>query len=574
MLKEFSLRNVGVISEARAELAPGLTVITGETGAGKTMFVSSLRLLSGARADASRVRSGATTASIEGAFSPDQLPEAAQQTLTEFVSSVGGELDENGEYLAVRTVSAQGRSRAYLGGRSVPASVLGEFAAQMITIHGQNDQLRLLSADAQREALDRYQPEILPLLEKYQRAYKKFRELSRDLKERTARRRELAQEADRLEFAIEEIEKVAPVAGEDLELQQQISRLLAVDGLRDQAVLALVNLDGSEALDFNESSSASMSVATAARALVGAEDEKLQELHERLEEIVSSINEVSMELSQYVDALPSDPEELERSLQRQQALKQLTRKYAPDIEGVLVWLGKAKHKLAGIDVSPEALEKLQEETQAAEKAMLKAGAALSKARAKAADKLAKAVTEEVRGLAMPKARIEVQVSKTEPGPAGMDEVVFALGPADGIPAQPLAKSASGGELSRVMLALEVIVSHSSRGTTLVFDEVDAGVGGRAAVEIGRRLAKLALNNQVIVVTHLPQVAAYADAHVHISKDVTTDSVSSQLTSLDEAQRVAELSRMLAGLDDTETGRAHAAELLSRATAEKAEFAAS
>lgn len=574
MLKEFSLRNVGVISEARAELAPGLTVITGETGAGKTMFVSSLRLLSGARADASRVRSGATTASIEGAFSPDQLPEAAQQSLTEFVSSVGGELDENGEYLAVRTVSAQGRSRAYLGGRSVPASVLGEFAAQMITIHGQNDQLRLLSADAQREALDRYQPEILPLLEKYQRAYRKFRGLSRDLKERTARRRELAQEADRLEFAIEEIEKVAPVAGEDLELQQQISRLLAVDGLRDQAVLALVNLDGSEALDFNESSSASLSVATAARALVGAEDEKLQELHERLEEIVSSINEVSMELSQYVDALPSDPEELERSLQRQQALKQLTRKYAPDIEGVLVWLGKAKHKLAGIDVSPEALEKLQEETQAAEKAMLKAGAALSKARAKAADKLAKAVTEEVRGLAMPKARIEVQVSKTEPGPAGMDEVVFALGPADGIPAQPLAKSASGGELSRVMLALEVIVSHSSRGTTLVFDEVDAGVGGRAAVEIGRRLAKLALNNQVIVVTHLPQVAAYADAHVHISKDVTTDSVSSQLTSLDEAQRVAELSRMLAGLDDTETGRAHAAELLSRATAEKAEFAAS
>lgn len=574
MLKEFSLRNVGVISEVRAELAPGLTVITGETGAGKTMFVSSLRLLSGARADASRVRSGATTASIEGAFSPDQLPEAAQQTLTEFVSSVGGELDENGEYLAVRTVSAQGRSRAYLGGRSVPASVLGKFAAQMITIHGQNDQLRLLSADAQREALDRYQPEIMPLLEKYQRAYKKFRELSRDLKERTARRRELAQEADRLEFAIEEIEKVAPVAGEDLELQQQISRLLAVDGLRDQAMLALVNLDGSEALDFNESSSASMSVATAARALVGAEDEKLQELHERLEEIVSSINEVSMELSQYVDALPSDPEELERSLQRQQALKQLTRKYAPDIEGVLVWLGKAKHKLAGIDVSPEALEKLQEETQAAEKAMLKAGAALSKARAKAADRLAKAVTEEVRGLAMPKARIEVQVSKTEPGPAGMDEVVFALGPADGIPAQPLAKSASGGELSRVMLALEVIVSHSSRGTTLVFDEVDAGVGGRAAVEIGRRLAKLALNNQVIVVTHLPQVAAYADAHVHISKDVTTDSVSSQLTSLDEAQRVAELSRMLAGLDDTETGRAHAAELLSRATAEKAEFAAS
>lgn len=574
MLKEFSLRNVGVISEARAELAPGLTVITGETGAGKTMFVSSLRLLSGARADASRVRAEATTASIEGAFSPDQLPEAAQQTLTEFVSSVGGELDENGEYLAVRTVSAQGRSRAYLGGRSVPASVLGEFAAQMITIHGQNDQLRLLSADAQREALDRYQPEILPLLEKYQRAYKKFRELSRDLKERTARRRELAQEADRLEFAIDEIEKVAPVAGEDLELQQQISRLLAVDGLRDQALLALVNLDGSEALDFNESSSASMSVATAARALVGTEDEKLQELHERLEEIVSSINEVSMELSQYVDALPSDPEELERSLQRQQALKQLTRKYAPDIEGVLVWLGKAKHKLAGIDVSPEALEKLQEETKAAEKAMLKAGAALSKARAKAADKLAKAVTEEVRGLAMPKARIEVQVSKTEPGPAGMDEVVFALGPADGIPAQPLAKSASGGELSRVMLALEVIVSHSSRGTTLVFDEVDAGVGGRAAVEIGRRLAKLAQNNQVIVVTHLPQVAAYADAHVHISKDVTTDSVSSQLTSLDEAQRVAELSRMLAGLDDTETGRAHAAELLSRATAEKAEFAAS
>ena len=307
--------------------------------------------------------------------------------------------------------------------------------------------------------------------------------------------------------------------------------------------------------------------------MTGSSDQQLRALGEQLSDVASVLSSVSGELGMYLSELPSDPEELERLLQRQQELKGLTRKYAPDLAGVLKWRDKAQARLESIDTSAEALDQLKKKVAEHNKAMVSRAKKLTKARTAAAEKLSTAVTEELRGLAMPKARITVNVDKQDYDRNGADAVKLRLAPNDSLEPQPLASSASGGELSRVMLALEVILSAQRGGATLVFDEVDAGVGGRAAVEIGRRLARLALNNQVIVVTHLPQVAAYADNHLHVAKNVGDETVTSGVKELHGDERVDELARMLAGMDDSASGRAHAAELLEKARADVEAFRA-
>lgn len=576
MLAEIAISNLGVIRHASAELAPGLTVLTGETGAGKTMVVTGLRLLTGGRADASRVRTGAQEAVVEGALSIADLPESTLSAVHAIAEGAGAGPDENGEYVVSRAVKATGRSSAHLGGRKVPAATLGDLAGHLLTIHGQNDQLRLLAPEQQLAALDRFDPAIAAKLSSYRDVYVQWREASKDLKDRTEKRLELAQEMDRLRFAIEEIDAVAPVDGEDADLVATINRLQDVDALREAAQTALVAIDGAEAVggySAEAEEAASDLVGRAQAALVGASDEELRELGVRLGEVAGVLADVSAELGSFTADLPTDPDELERLLQRQQELKGLTRKYAPDIAGVLAWREKAGKRLSKIDTSEEAIDELKRRVADLEAELKKRAAALTKARNKAAKNLGEAVTEELHGLAMPKAQLRVELAEAKFGRDGADAVEITLAPNSALEPKPLATSASGGELSRVMLALEVILSESSAGGTLVFDEVDAGVGGRAAVEIGRRLARLALRHQVIVVTHLPQVAAYANTHLHVSKDVGDEAVTSGVGNLTDEQRIEELARMMAGLDDSDTGRAHAAELFKRAQREVEEMRA-
>ena len=573
MLVEIAISNLGVISHASAELSSGLTVLTGETGAGKTMVVTGLRLLTGGRADASRVRTGSDGAVVEGAFSTGGLPEDAVGDVRDIATAAGADADENGEYLVSRSVKASGRSSAHLGGRKVPAATLGELAGHLLTIHGQNDQLRLMAPEQQLAALDRFDPAIAAKLRRYREAYTDWRAAAKDLKERTEKRLELAQEVDRLQFALEEIDAVLPQAGEDDELVATINRLQDVDALREAAETALVAIDGADAVGGvgGEEEPASDLIGRAQQALEAASDQDLRDLGARLGEVAGVLSDVSAELGSYTGSLPSDPEELERLLQRQQEIKALTRKYAPDAAGVVAWRDKAQARLAKIDTSEGAVEKLKAKVAEFEREMQRRAAELTKARQKAAERLGAAVTEELHGLAMPKAQLRVQVSQAPYGRDGADAVEILLAPNTALEPKPLATSASGGELSRVMLALEVILSASSSGATLVFDEVDAGVGGRAAVEIGRRLARLAHSNQVIVVTHLPQVAAYADTHLHVSKDVGDQAVTSGVAALQPEERIEELARMMAGMDDSDTGRAHAAELFERAQSEVAQL---
>ncbi|WP_312714512.1 DNA repair protein RecN [Corynebacterium flavescens] len=550
MLLEITIEDLGVISRSTAELTSGLTVLTGETGAGKTMVVTGLRLLAGSRADASRVRDGAKKAAVEGRFS------SGVPAVKELVESVGGEADENGEYLVSRTVSAAGRSKAYLGGRAVPAAKLSEFAAAMITVHGQNDQLRLLAPEQQLEAVDRFDPATAQVRDAYTEAFLRWRRLAKDYQSRTQSRREMAQEADRLKFALHEIEEVAPRPGEDSELVSQIRRLQDVDALRESASSALAAIDGAEEFSGASESGASTVLGRAEAALSGSSDELLRQLGEHLGDINAQLSDISSELGGYLENLPADPNLLEVSLQRQQDLKSLTRKYAGDIDGVIAWRDQAARQLESLDTSTEALGELKAQVAEAESEMIKAAKKLNKARTAAAEALGERVTAELHGLAMQNSTLTVALRRSKYSRSGADEAEFLLND------KPLASAASGGELSRVMLALEVVMSGEGE-ETLVFDEIDAGVGGRAAVEIGRRLARLAVHNQVIVVTHLPQVAAYADSHLHVAKEDAT----SELSPLSRAERVEELARMLAGLDDTETGRAHAAELFERAQSE-------
>ncbi|GGK32305.1 DNA repair protein RecN [Nocardia camponoti] len=587
MLTELRIDGLGVISTATAQFHAGLTVLTGETGAGKTMVVTSLHLLSGARADAGRVRLGAAKAVVEGRFVIDDRTDAARAAIVDVVESAGAEFDEDGSVIALRTVNSDGRSRAHLGGRGVPAAVLSEFTSRLLTVHGQNDQLRLQRPEQQLAALDQFAGDgVAGLLRKYQVHRRAWLDARAEFLERTARSRELALEADRLKHSLAEIDGIAPEPSEDERLVAEIRRLSDLDSLRDAAVVAHESLSGpSEST--GESGGVLDLLGNARARLEASDDPALMALGPRLGEAIAVAVDVATELSGYLSELPSDPGALDTMLTRQAELKSLTRKYAPDIDGVIAWADDARSRLDSLDVSEDALAKLSAEVDIAAGRVADAARKLSAARTKSAGKLASAVSTELGGLAMGKAKLEVVVRPlvataqdsapldlngklVHAGTNGTDEVEFRLSAHSGAQSLPLSKSASGGELSRVMLALEVVLAGSDHGATMVFDEVDAGVGGRAAVEIGKRLARLARTHQVIVVTHLPQVAAFADTHLVVNKsDDGKGKVDSGVRTLTEDERVIELARMLAGLDDTETGRAHAEELLETARAERA-----
>lgn len=590
VLTELRIDSLGAIASASAQFHEGFTVLTGETGAGKTMVVTSLHLLGGARADAGRVRVGAERAVVEGRFSTANVGPQVAADIDRMLESTGAERDEDGTVIAVRTVGADGRSRAHLGGRGVPAGVLAELTTPLLTVHGQNDQLRLQRPDQQRQALDEFGGAALgSLLDKYRGVRSQWLQARTELDERTRSSRELAQEADRLEFALNEIDGVAPQPGEDAAIVAEVKRLGALDSLRSAAAGAQAALSGAGDLtdEVGPAGSGALDLLGEARSRVeSSDDQALTVLAPRLGEAITILTDVASDLTGYLEDLPSDPGALDVLLSRQAELKTLTRKYAADVDGVLEWAAQARDRLGRIDVSADALASLAARVDSAATALAEAAGALSRARAKAAGKLGKAVTAELAGLAMGKARLEVVVrpmvataqdsaplevdgQAVHAGSAGVDEVEFRLAAHDGAPALMLGKSASGGELSRVMLALEVVLAGAQSGATMVFDEVDAGVGGRAAVEIGRRLARLSRTHQVIVVTHLPQVAAFADTHLVVDKVDGKRGADSGVRTLSDDERVAELARMLAGLGDTETGRAHAEELLATAGAERA-----
>ncbi|WP_433048089.1 DNA repair protein RecN [Dactylosporangium sp. CS-033363] len=585
MLEELRITGLGVIEDATLPLGPGLTVITGETGAGKTMVVTSLNLLFGGRADAGRVRADPGRATVDGRLT---LPAHVRAAVESRIADAGAEVDDDGTLLMSRTLTAEGRSRAHVGGRTVPVSLLGEVGERVFALHGQSDQLRLLRPAEQRGSLDRYAgAEHEKLLGQFAELYNRWRAVEDDLADRRANARQRSQEAELLKLGLDEITRVDPQPGEDELLREEAQRLEHVEGLRSAAQLAHVAMSGTG--DGGDDVADVLSLIATARRTLEAQsgvDRVLGELAARLDEVATLAGDVSVELGTYLASLDADPGRLEEVYERRAALRALTRKYAEDVDGVVAWADHARTRLAELDTSDELLEELDRERQRLHGEVAELAAVLSAARHEAAGRFAADVTVELAGLAMPHARIEVVVqpkpagngpsiptaSGTDSGvgPDGADDIELRLLPHPGAPSQPLQKGASGGELSRVMLAIEVVFAGVGGPPTLVFDEVDSGVGGTAAVEIGKRLARLARDHQVLVVTHLPQVAAFADRHLVVAKDTGGAVTTSGVTVVEHTDRARELARMLAGLPNSDLGIAHAEELLSVADREKAQ----
>ena len=616
MLEEIRIRGLGVISDAVLELGPGLTVVTGETGAGKTMVVTGLALLFGGRADSSRLRPGVDSASVEGRLLVDE-----QSATAAAVTEAGGDLDSDGSLVLRRVISAAGRSRAVAGGASVPATVLARLAESLVAVHGQSDQQRLTQPAEQRLTLDRFAGVDL---QECRAAFGQWRAAVAELARRTGAARELAREAELLQHGLDEIARVAPQPGEDAELAALAARLEHSDALRIAARTAHDALLGDPDDPAGDVPDVQTLLATAGRALgqVAGTDAALDLLSDRLAELAAAATDIGGELASYQAQLEADPAQLAAVHERRAALNGLIRRYGAGdlgarfggggIEAVLDWAADAERRLAAADTSDEALAALAAERDQAAARFTELAAAVSEQRRLAAEKLSELITAELAGLAMPAATVRVEVRPRHPsesgpqvvigghpvgaGPDGVDEVEITLRPHPDAPALPVQRGASGGELSRVMLAIEVALAGTDPVPTMVFDEVDAGVGGRAAVEIGRRLARLARNHQVVVVTHLAQVAAFADRHLVVDKSIASGSSTngspaggaaanapvdgpaadggvtrSDIRSVTGADRLAELARMLAG-NDSAVAREHAAQLLEAAREDIASFA--
>lgn len=562
MIESIDIHDLGVISRAELPFGAGLTVLTGETGAGKTMVVTALGLLLGDRADTTRVRSGSEACWVEGRFVVGDIPEVSRR-----VGEIGGSIDE-GVVILSRHVPSQGSSKAVVGGRAAPVTLLQEIAHHLVVVHGQSDQVRLKSESAQRDALDRFAgPELASLLSRYQDTYRQLRSVEETLAGFDADARAAVAESEALREAIERIERVRPVAGEDERLKALSERLANTEELRTQIGHAKQALHAESGGVDEVDVQGLLGEALRAVERVQGTDDELAALATALRDAQFNVSEIAVGLARYLSGLELDAEmDLEQVMTRRAELTELIRSYGPTLDDVLAYEASASDRLLALDRSEDRRSELQQEV-ARLRGLVEADAnALHALRFAAGQKLSELVTEELGALAMPNARFVVSVeARSEFALHGRDQVSFLLASHSGAEPRSLGKGASGGELSRVMLALEVVIAGVDSVPTFIFDEVDAGVGGASALEIGRRLARLAQHAQVIVVTHLAQVASFADNHLQVTKDSSGQFTRSSVVKLSPEQRVVELARMLGGDSESTSALDHAREMLERAS---------
>jgi DNA repair protein RecN (Recombination protein N) len=569
MIEEIVIRGLGVIGEATLPIGPGFTALTGETGAGKTMVVTALGLLLGDRADSAVIRSGAGQAVVEGRWQID-----ASGSVADRVRDAGGDLDVDGSpdgvtagLLLSRSISSEGRSRVVVGGRAAPVGVLGEIGQQLVVVHGQSDQIRLRSATAQREALDRFAGiDLATVLGDYQDVYGRWQSAQGELDVLIAERDRRSREAEELRAAIEEIEAVAPQPGEDVDLADRADRLANLEDLRLAAAQAQ-ELVSSQSSDETSDVLGLLDSARRQVERVAAHDAALEVIAQSLGEATIAVSEISAQLAGYLVDLDADGgRELELVNERRAALGNLIRKYGPSLDDAIDYLDTGSGRLLELDNDSDRIEALKLEVDVDRTRIIELAAELSRVRNRYASELSERVTGELSALAMGGAALTVQVEdRADYSQTGKDLVTFLLQPHSGSEPRPLGRGASGGELSRVMLAIEVVIAGSDPVPTFIFDEVDAGVGGASATEIGKRLAQLSRSAQVIVVTHLAQVAAFANNHLSVVKDSDGVVTESSVRQLHGDERVAEMARLLSGLTDSESALSHAKELLDLAT---------
>lgn len=559
MIEQLRIKNLGVIRDATLDFSPGLTVLTGETGAGKTMVFRSLHLLFGGKADSSLISTGAEQASVEADV-------AIPNELVARLDELGGQVEDGNIAIISRQVNSTGRSRSFAGGASVPAAAVGELGDALVAVHGQSDQLRLTKTEQQRLLLDRYAGDsVAKPMAKYSELWEAQRTLERRIESLTSDAGTRAVQLERITRILEQVDSLKPLPGEDNELDDEAKRLAHTEALYEVTARASDLLTGGQGDDLPV-------VAALVTARKGLDHERaldatLGEFADRMKELEILAADLSADISAYSSGIDASPQRLAFVESRRAALKTLTREFG-DVDDLLAWVEENRPRVTELEGGDEVLEQLRADLAQVKADLTKAAGEITKARTKAAAAFSAQVTGELESLAMPGATVQFKLSPANPGPSGADLIELGLISRPDSPWIPMSKGASGGELSRIMLAVEVVLAAADPTETFVFDEVDAGVGGAAAVEVGKRLARLARNAQVIVVTHLPQVAAFADRHLVIARSDGQEVHSSSVSEVQQGERVAELSRMLAGLADSQAGTQLAEELLALAQAER------
>ena len=559
MIEQLRIKNLGVIRDATLDFSPGLTVLTGETGAGKTMVFRSLHLLFGGKADSTLISTGADQASVEADV-------AIPSELIARLDELGGQVEDGNIAIISRQVNSTGRSRSFAGGVSVPAAAVGELGDALVAVHGQSDQLRLTKTEQQRLLLDRYAGEtVAKPMAKYTELWEAQRTLERRIESLTSDVGTRAAQLERISRILEQVDSLKPLPGEDNELDDEAKRLAHTEALYEVTARASDLLTGGQGEELPV-------VAALVTARKGLDHEReldatLGEFADRMKELEILAADLSADINAYSSGVDASPQRLAFVESRRAALKTLTREFGA-VDDLLAWVVENRPRLAELEGGDEVLEQLRGELAEVKANLGKTAAEITKARTKAATEFSAQVTGELVSLAMPGATVQFKLSPANPGPSGADLIELGLISRPDSPWIPMSKGASGGELSRIMLAVEVVLAAADPTETFVFDEVDAGVGGAAAVEVGKRLARLARSAQVIVVTHLPQVAAFADRHLVIARSDGQEVHSSSVSEVQQGQRVAELSRMLAGLADSQAGTQLAEELLALAQTER------
>jgi DNA repair protein RecN (Recombination protein N) len=567
-LEEISIRNLGIIEESKLELGRGLNVLTGETGAGKTMILTALNLVLGGKSDSALVRSGA-----------DRLTTSATFSITDINNSIGQPLEEadlaveDGNLIFTRSVTADGKSKATCNGSTVPASLLSDLSVHLIEIHGQSANVQLVKSARQRELLDRFGgTQVASALTEYSGEYQRYTEIKSRLKAMKSASSERDSEIAELEEFLKSWSKLKPVRGEFASTSDEISRLSSVEDLR-------VAADGAIVATTSEESGALTSLGSAKRFLDAARgrDSRLDSIADLLNESYYALDEAARDLSSYLSSLEADPRKLDELQERKGALNSFIKKWGGggDADEELVLLSQraksGRESIEDLRGGDERIVELEAELVKAKGGLLLAAKKLTSARSESAHRLSMEVSLELKELSMPHTQLIIDVNTPDYGASlkesdftiyGCDEIVISIKAHATAPQIAIGKGASGGEMSRIMLALEVVIAKTHPVGTYIFDEVDAGVGGKAAIEVGRRLHLLAQSAQVIVVTHLPQVAAWADTHFKVAKLSDGSIVESGVQLLDSKSRVEEVARMLAGLEESSSALEHAAELLA------------
>ena len=568
-LEAITIRNLGIIEESHLEFGKGLNVLTGETGAGKTMILTALNLVLGGKSDISLVRNGSDRLVTTATFSVTGEPSySLDKALDESDVKV-----EDGEIIFSRSLTAEGKSKALCNGTTVPASTLGELSAHLIEIHSQSANSQLIKPSRQRELLDQYGGErIRSILNIYQERLSNYLDLKKRISEMKSVSLQREDEIFELEEFLKGWHKVKPTRGEFAATVDEISRLTSVEDLRVAAA-------GASAAASSEESGALSALGSAKRYLESAKgrDSKLDSIAEQIAESFYTLDEAARELSNYLETLEADPDRLNTLHERRATLLAFIKRWGssgdPDEEMVALAARakSAREKIGDLQGGDERISELERELLEIKKGLLSSAQDLTEARRQIASELSEAVSSELRELSMPHTQLLIEVDapdylgtlrEADFTSQGCDEVTISIKAHAGASKVTIGKGASGGEMSRIMLALEVVIAASRPVGTYIFDEVDAGVGGKAAIEVGRRLFALSHSAQVIVVTHLPQVAAWADTHFKVEKRGDGSIVESGVQRLDESARVEEIARMLAGLDQSASALEHARELLA------------